>query len=87
MIWFSLTLVGTAVAGIIASQIYLRVALRPPNRQRRIERFVAACAAVATLGYGIATYNCFATPQGLAVYPLSDGVAEKFSVPSRIVSR
>lgn len=85
MIWFSLTLV--AVAGIVGSQIYLRAALRPANRQRRIERFVAACAGVATLGYGVATYHCFAMPQGLAVYSLSDGFAGKFSVPSRIVSR
>ena len=87
MIWFSLTLVAVAVAGIVGAQIYLRAALRPANRQRRIERFVAVCAGVATLGYGVATYHCFATPQRLAVYSPTDGLAGKFFVPSRIVSR
>ena len=87
MTWFSLALVAGAVVAIAGCQIDLRIALRPANRQRKIEHFVAVCAAAATLGYGVVTFNCFATPQSLAVYPASDDVAQKFPVPSRIVSR
>lgn len=87
MTWFSLALVAAAVTAIAGCQIYLRIALRPANRRRKIERFVAVCAVAATLGYGIVTFNCFATPQGLSVYSASDDAAQKFPVPSRIVSR
>jgi hypothetical protein len=84
MIWASLavaalTMSAVAVMGIVAAQIYLRVAYRPATRRRAVEHLVIICTGLAMFSYGVATLDCLSSGHCVAAHKRDgprDGTAQ-----------